>query len=418
MELEIKEEILKYNNYLLLQGPEGFFFYKLAKFLKKHGKNVYKINFNGGDLIIFPFFRNVYNYRKKIEYFEKYLENFIFSKKVEVILLYGDYRPYHKIAINLCERLNIPAYVFEEGYVRPYYITLEKGGINGWSKLPKNPDFYRNLPDIKISDPFPTNYSYTKKAIFNFIYYIFLEILRWYFPHYIPYKKHFPYIHRVFFYCRGGLRKFIYKIKEKKVFDLLNTKLKYKYFFVPLQVYNDTQITIHSKYNSIEDFIFEVIESFAKNSKNNLYLVFKHHPEDRGFKNYKKFIKKVAEKFNIKDRVFYLHDFHLPTLIKGSLGVVVVNSTVGLQALYHNRPVKVMGKAIYDIQGLTFQGSLDKFWQNPGKIDRKLFEKFRNYVIKTTQLNGSFYGRFPFDSDSLSSINLKTFSTESSKAKR
>lgn len=418
MVLDIKEEVLKYNNYLLLQGPKGFFFYKIAKFLKRNGKNVYKINFNGGDLVTFPFFRNVYNYRKKIEYFEKYLENLIFSKKIEVILLYGDYRPYHKIAINLCKRLNIPFYVFEEGYVRPYYITLEWGGINGWSKLPKNPDFYRNLPDIKISDPFPTNYSYTKKAIFNFIHYIFLEILRWYFPHYIPCKKYFPYIHRLFFYCRGALRKFIYKIKEKKVFDLLNTKLKYKYFLVPLQVYNDTQITIHSQYNSIEDFIFEVIESFAKNTKNNLYLVFKHHPEDRGFKNYKECIRKFAEKFNIKERVFYVHDLHLPTLIKGSLGVVVVNSTVGLQALYHNRPVKVMGKAIYDIQGLTFQGSLNKFWQNPGKIDRKLFEKFRNFVIKTRQLNGSFYGRFPFDSNSLSSIKLKTFSTESSKAKR
>lgn len=113
-----------------------------------------------------------------------------------------------------------------------------------------------------------------------------------------------------------------------------------------------------------------------------------------------------------------MHDLHLPTLIKGSIGVIVVNSTVGLQALYHNRPVKVMGKAIYDMPGLTFQGSLDKFWQNPGKIDRKLFEKFRSYVIKTTQLNGSFYGRFPFEKEILSSISLKTISTDSSKLNR
>lgn len=101
---EIREEVLIYNNYLLLQGPKGFFFYKIAKFLKTLGKRVYKINFNGGDLITFPIFSNIYNYRGKIENFESYLKDFIFSKDIEVILLYGDYKPYHKIAVNLCKK--------------------------------------------------------------------------------------------------------------------------------------------------------------------------------------------------------------------------------------------------------------------------------------------------------------------------
>lgn len=416
---DIKEQILKYNTYLLLQGPKGFFFYKLAKFLKNIGKTVYKINFNGGDLITFPAFKNTYNYRERIENFENYLKDFIFSKGIEVVLLYGDYKPYHRIAISLCEKINIPVYVFEEGYVRPHYITLEKGGINGWSKLPKNPDFYKNLPEIKISEPLPTKYSYIKRTFSRFIHYLFLELLRWYFPKYVPCKDYFPYLPTIFYWLRGiTIRKILYKFAERKIFKLLKNKLRGKYFLVPLQVHNDSQITIHSKYNSIEEFITEVIESFTKNSNENLYLVFKHHPEDRGFKNYKKHIAKVAEKLNIKERVFYVHDLHLPTLIKGSLGVVVINSTVGLQALYHNKPVKVMGKAIYDIEGLTFQERLDKFWQNPGKVDRKLFEKFRNYVIKTTQLNGSFYGRFPFDRNILFLTTLKTLSTDSSKVNK
>jgi len=412
---DIKEETLTYNNYLLLQGPKGFFFYRLSKFLKKIGKRVYKINFNGGDLFTYPIFKDTYNYRGKIENFESYLKDFIFSKDIEVILLYGDYKPYHKIAVNLCKKINIPVYVFEEGYIRPFYITLQKNGINGWSTLPKNPEFYKSLPEIKIPEPLPTNFNYLKRITCCVFHYFFLELFRWYFPHYMHCKKYFPYISWLLKYFRGLIRKVIYKFTEKNFIELFTTKLKYKYFLIPLQVHNDTQIKIHSKYASIEDFITEVMESFVKKCKDDYYLVFKHHPEDRGFKNYKKHLRKVAERLKIKDRVFYVHDLHLPTLIKGSLGVIVINSTVGLQALNHNSPVKVMGKAIYDMPGLTFQERLDKFWQNPGKIDRKLFEKFRSYVIKTTQLNGSFYGRFPFEKEILSSISLKTLSTDSSK---
>ncbi len=77
-------------------------------------------------------------------------------------------------------------------------------------------------------------------------------------------KKYFPYIPWLFKYFRGLVRKVIYKSTEKKFLELFTTKLKYKYFLIPLQVRNDTQITIHSKYASIEDFITEVMESFAK----------------------------------------------------------------------------------------------------------------------------------------------------------
>lgn len=416
---DVREEVLRYNNYLLLQGPKGFFFYSLAKFLKSLGKNVYKINFNGGDFLTFPLFKHALNYRGKIEDFRNYLKEIIFSKNIDVVLIYGDYRPYHRIAVDLCKEIEISVYVFEEGYVRPDYITLEKSGINGWSKLPKNPAFYKNLPEIEVPRPLSVNHSYFKRTFSRVIHYFFLELFKWYFPHYVPYKKYFPYLSTIYFWLRGvTIRKVLYKIKERKIFKLLTNELKNKYFLVPLQVYNDSQIILHSNYNSIEEFITEVMESFAKYSKKDTYLVFKHHPEDRGFKNYEKHIRKLAKRLYIENRVFYIHDFHLPTLIKGSIGVITINSTVGLQALYHNRPVKVMGKAIYDIPGLTFQEDLDKFWENPGYIDRELFSKFRKYVIITTQLNGSFYGRFPFSKEILFTIKSKSLRAASSTVKR
>jgi capsule polysaccharide modification protein KpsS len=229
------------------------------------------------------------------------------------------------------------------------------------------------------------------------LHYLFLELLSLKFPHYRFYKNYRPYLPYLFGLLRGVIRKQVYKIAEKPIFSLLTNELRKKYFLVPLQVYNDSQVILHSKYNSVKEFIEEVLESFAKNALKEHFIVFKHHPVDRGFVCYKGFIENLGKKLDIKDRVFYVHDLHLPTLIKGSLGVVVINSTVGLQSLYHNIPVKVMGKAIYDIPGLTFQGNLDDFWKNPGEIDRTLFKKFYGYIIKTTQLNGSFWGRFPFE---------------------
>jgi capsular polysaccharide export protein len=76
-------------------------------------------------------------------------------------------------------------------------------------------------------------------------------------------------------------------------------------------------------------------------------------------------------------------------------GVVVVNSTVGLSALYHNAPLKACGAAIYDMPGLTFAGRLEEFWERAQSInvDRELFRRFRSYLIEHTQLNGSFYKR-------------------------
>jgi capsular polysaccharide export protein len=51
---------------------------------------------------------------------------------------------------------------------------------------------------------------------------------------------------------------------------------------------------------------------------------------------------------------------------------------------------------LYDIDGLTCRGTtLDEFWHFRKAPDKNLFKKFRSYLIQHTQLNGSFYGRFP-----------------------
>lgn len=90
------------------------------------------------------------------------------------------------------------------------------------------------------------------------------------------------------------------------------------------------------------------------------------------------------------------HDAHLPTCLKNAVGTVTINSTVGIQSLYHGTPTIVLGKALYDIGGLTCKGMpLDRFWSEHHPPDKSLFQEFRRHLIEQTQLSGSFYGGFP-----------------------
>jgi capsular polysaccharide export protein len=47
------------------------------------------------------------------------------------------------------------------------------------------------------------------------------------------------------------------------------------------------------------------------------------------------------------------------------------------------------------MEGLTFQGELDNYWQAAleKKPNSQLHSRFRNYLIRHTQLNGNFYKR-------------------------
>jgi capsular polysaccharide export protein len=124
-------------------------------------------------------------------------------------------------------------------------------------------------------------------------------------------------------------------------------------------------------------------------------LVFKHHPLDRPYNDYRRLIARESRALSIDARVHYIHDQHLPTLLKHATGVVTVNSTTGLQALYHGTPVIPLGECMYAIEGLVHPGPLDSFWANPGPVDAELFQRFRGYLVRETQLNASFYAEAP-----------------------
>ena len=380
-------------NVLLLQGPMGNFFKRLDDVLQKNGANTFRVGFNAGD----SFFSHRDNYtpfRGKPEEYAAFIKEYMQKKEISLVFLFGDCRFYQSVTIQIAKEMGIAVYVFEEGYVRPNYITMELYGVNGFSAVPKEPSFYKSYESVKELSPQDVHPSHFAMVMSAITYYLVANLFSFRYPHY-QHHRDFCAIKEGFYGVRNVVRKMIYKVQERGMEKRIEGELSRKYFFIPLQTHNDFQVLTHSPYDSIEAFIVEILASYAQSGREEK-LLFKHHPVDRGRRNYARFIALHAKRLGIKEKVIVLHDTHLPTILKHAKGTVTINSTVGLSSLYHKTPVKVMGNAIYDIEGLTNKTcSLSEFWHSQQKVDKELFEKFRSFIIENTQLNGSFYGKMP-----------------------
>ncbi|HEA8102983.1 TPA: capsule biosynthesis protein [Campylobacter coli] len=371
---------------LLLQGPVGTFFHRLAIKMKKNKTKVFKLNFNGGDFLFYPSGKRCKCDEKDLENF---YENFFKEKKTDAIVMYNDCRLIHAKAIKVAKELGIGIWIFEEGYLRPYCITFEKDGVNANSSLPRDKNFYLscNILTKESIKEIPGGFKFM--AFSAFLYWFFSFLLAPFFNNKLHHRTLYPF--EFLFWFRSLYRKYLYKFTEKKLNQKIYS-LEKKYFLAILQVYNDTQIKHHYK-KSIEEFIEELILSFANHARAKSYLIFKHHPMDRGYRNYSKLINGLSQKYHVEGRIFYVHDTYLPTLLKNALGCITINSTVGLSAILEGCPTKVCGNAFYNFEGLAYPKKLQFFWREAHayKPNPSLVLNFKNYLLNTNQFNGNFY---------------------------
>ena len=376
-----------FHNVLLLQGPMGPFMRRFADFLLSYQKRVFKINLNGGDAF---FYRgtDTFNFSGRPEEWINYLQDFLAKHKIDQIYLFGDCRFYHEEAITLARTLGVNVSVFEEGYIRPHYITLEPWGVNHHSALPRTAAFYLSQNIADPIKPGPTGLKFASVIKYGMAYYAGGFLLRWRFPHYQHHKNFSPFAGLAWW--RSLYRKHRYRLKEQNLLPKLVNDYHKKFFLVPLQVFNDSQVLNHYELCSVDTFIDYVMRSFAESAPKDVLLVIKHHPMDRGQTDYSKFIQRLAFELGLEGRAHYIHDLHLPTLLDAACGTVVINSTVGLSSLLHDTPVKAVGNCLYDFEGLTNQSHLDEFWSQPGEVNKPIYKAFRNYLIDQTQINGCF----------------------------
>ncbi|AMT96052.1 Capsular polysaccharide export system protein KpsS [Psychrobacter alimentarius] len=369
----------------------GGFFNRFSTFLQTQDIKVSKINFNAGDAFFYHH-PNTYEYTDTLAQFSAWLQAFIEKHDIDAVVCFGDCRPHHTQAGCVSEQLGISFFVFEEGYLRPDYITLQEYGINGYSRL--------NTADIKAlkkanDHPLYTHNRFYRLSIAAIVYYIVAWIYKSRYPHYSHYRGMTAWQEAIA-WLKAPWRKLRGYFPDKKLQSMLTTQESDNYFLISLQVHNDSQITHHSDYRDVVQFIDESIASFAKHADQQQLLVFKHHPLDRGHRDYRELVSSLSERYQVANRVFYGCDMHLPTLMKHSIGMVTINSTTGLQSVYHKKPTKVMGRAIYDTPKLIDQKALKDFWKRPESPDNEFYLRFREYLIEQTQLNGAFYGRSPW----------------------
>ncbi len=383
-------------SFLFLQGVASPFFTELGKALIAAGHSVIKINYCGGDLLSGRFFSTPIkqlNYRAESENLASFYQATFDEYNISDIVLFGDTRPVHTAALELARKTNLKIHVYEEGYFRPDWVTLDKGGVNAYSGLSKSPADYAYAEINQAQIPQKSGGGLAIRAWHDIRYHAANLLLKPYFSHY---QSHRP--ERALKEYLGWMKRlpslYFYhnKKSDQQIKVLINSGKNF--YLLPLQLDADSQMRVHSPIKTVTKLIQTTLMSFAKNAPQNSVLVIKNHPLDPWFVDYPRLIKTTAKDHNIdQSRIVYLESGDLNKLLKNAKGTVLVNSTVGTSALSFACPVIALGSAIYDIEGLTFQGKLDNFWTEATAPNQELFHNFKQSIIKQTQINGSFYNQ-------------------------
>jgi len=370
---------------LLLQGPIGPFFAIIARKLQRLGATVLKVNLNAADAWFFSGAPTV-SFRGSFDEWRQFVRRQCDEHAIDTLFVFGDSRRYHAAAIEVANERGIDVRVFEEGYLRPNYITFERGGTNFNTTIPLDAEFYNQLELPEIRRPRSVGNTFWWEAAYGIIYAIILTYFSKDYPHYEHHRDLRATHHAPLWWLSVG-RKLYYSVKEA---GLTKRMIEHGggFFLAPLQVHDDFQVK-NSRFDDVKDFIDEVTDSFAKHAPKDCWLVFKHHPKDRGFRDYTAYVRQVGERCGLTGRIFYVHDLHLPTLLKSARGCVVINSTVGLSSLYHRTAVKCLDRSVYEM--FTSKLPLDEFWSSPGKVNRSGVEAYIRWLALNVQINGTFY---------------------------
>jgi capsular polysaccharide export protein len=383
--------------FLFLQGLASPFFKRLGAALLDRGFAVTRINLNLGDELFWRLGGAV-AYRGRLAAWPDFLSAFIEERGVTDLVLFGDGRPYHRAAIETAQLRGVDVHVFEEGYFRPNWITLETGGVNGFSRLPRDPQAIRELAaDLPQGD---IEHEHIRgdmrlRTLWDVTYNVANVALPYLYPFYRRHRPQHPLVEYA-----GWLGRMVKGRAEKRRAAEVEAQVatgEGRYFLLPLQLDSDYQIRLHSPFSAMTEVVDFVARSFAINARPTDRLVVKLHPLDNGLVNRRRLTGITARKTGLGDRLLYLDGGQGSSLLDGAAGVVVVNSTIGTLAISRGRPTIALGQAIYDMPGLTHQGTLESFWRAPTPPDPEFAQDFRRVVTAQTQLNGGFYSKQAID---------------------
>ncbi len=389
--------IQKPENALILQADWEGGITHVANDLIDNGVNVTKVVLNAADWIYTRKELPTVSYDHPFEEFESWLRCYIAENGVDCIILYNQYRPYNKVGWDLAEELGIQCVVLELGLLRPDFCTIYTRDFDHFTYLAEQWGRVMSgeiSPEKSVDNQRLARMRTTAKMKQFAAFFLFSRLMAIIFRRYTHYidQRGQGIWHHLYAAVVSGLR-YQGRMKDDRYNIKFSSEWNGAFYFVPLQVHTDSQITQRSQFTSIDYFIDDVVASFLKHAPKGTKLVFKVHPMDRGYKDYHKKIKAINQSIGGKKRIYYVDRINLPLALEHCRGCITINSSVGLSALIHSKKTICLGEAAYNLAKLTYQGELADFWRSDFEPKKKDVEYFINLLKLTSQAHGVLFQR-------------------------
>ena len=379
--------------FLFLQGPHGPFFYALGKMIRAAGGNVWRVGFNAGDRAFWFDPPSYIPFRGTLEDWPETFDDLVVSRGVTDIVLYGDTRPVHARAVEIARAKGLTVHVFEEGYMRPYWVTYERGGSNGNSRLidmsVEDMQAALALSDMEAPLP-PAHWGDMRQHMFYGALYHWFVMFR-----NGDYRNFRP--HRALTVTREFqlyLKRLLLIPAHAAERGLATWRIRnggFPYHLALLQLEHDSAFQSHSPFTTMSEFLEEVIEGFVAGAPRHHHLVVKAHPLEDGRVPVRRIVRDLAKRHGITDRVHYVRGGKLARLLNDARTAVTVNSTAGQQVLWRGIPLRVFGAAVYAKPEFVSTQRLPAFFAAPSRPDNRAYKDYRRYLLETSQLPGGYY---------------------------
>ncbi|MBL9053606.1 MAG: capsular biosynthesis protein [Tabrizicola sp.] len=378
--------------FLFLQGPHGPWFHRLGKLLRAAGAEVWRAGFNFGDRVFWPG-PGYIPFQEPQSEWPACAAEIMERLGITDLVLYGDTRPIHAQAVTVAKARGITVHVFEEGYLRPYWVSYERGGSNGHSRLMTMslPEMEEALTRVDKDLPdTPATWGDMRQHMFwGAIYHGFVALGRRGYRNFRPHRaltvgQEFRlYLNRFFLMP-------LHRI-ERRLFTRRIRLGGFPYHLAILQLEHDASFRDHSPFTSITEFLQLVVEGFAQGAPRHHHLVFKAHPLEDGRTPLLPEIRRLARQYGLADRVHFVRGGKLAQLLNDARSAVTVNSTAGQQVLWRGLPLRTFGAAVYAKPEFVSTQPLDRFFAAPERPDSRAYRSYRQFLLETSQVVGGYY---------------------------
>lgn len=379
--------------FLFLQGPHGPFFHQLGRMLRQAGADVWRVGFNAGDRAFWFSPKTYIPFTGRADDWTARFGELVTEKGVTDIVLYGDTRPIHAEAVAHARDMGLRIHVFEEGYMRPYWVTYERGGSNGHSRLMQTTvEEMRTALDLgELDTPVPPAHwgDMRQHVFYGALYHWFVMFRNGDYRNFRPHRS-IPVTKEFTLYLRRLL------LMPAQAADRMAATWRirrggFPYHLALLQLEHDASFQMHSPFGTMTEFLAAVIEGFVRGAPGHHHLVFKAHPLEDGRVPVRREIRRLAREHGISNRVHYVRGGKLARLLNEARSAVTVNSTAAQQVLWRGIPLKVFGDAVYAKPEFVSTQPLADFFGQPVRPDARAYRDYRRYLLETSQIAGGFY---------------------------